>query len=311
MREQALLIMVVITMDKQYKDTIEQIRIDSESYTDAQMQDVYKEQNNKLDELLQFISLIFITYAVKGLLNLTSFQKNTVLQSIKLKLSQIGKDLGQNEVDKVTNILEEVYKDTYIKTAYVMDGFGISVNKDFSILKKEFVDQAVNRVYKGELFSDRIWKNKAKLVDRLYKYMNEATQGKMTIDEIAKSIKNEFSVTAYESKRLVHTEMARNATDASIQVAINSDCEYLMFNATLDRRTAPLDASYDGKVWKINDSSKPKIPLHPNCRCVWLPMINKDWKPSKRLDNKSKQLIDYQDYAAWLKNKGINDSTTD
>ena len=65
-------------------------------------------------------------------------------------------------------------------------------------------------------------------------------------------------------------------------------------------------AEYDGKYYDIDDDSKPDIPLHPNCRCLYInvsPVEN--WKPTKRKDNSSKEIIDYEDYNDWLKNKGI------
>ena len=32
---------------------------------------------------------------------------------------------------------------------------------------------------------------------------------------------------------------------------------------------------------------------------------HENWKPTKRKDNSSKEIIDYEDYSQWLKNKGI------
>ncbi|MDF2884747.1 MAG: phage putative head morphosis protein family [Clostridiaceae bacterium] len=296
-------------IDKQYKDTIEQIRLDSEDYADSQMQDIYKQQNDKLDEILTIVALLYVKYALDGLLKLTPFEKNKILDDIKSKLTEIGKDLGETEINKVTDILEQTWKDTYYKSAYVMEGFGINIDTNFSILKKEFIDTEVNRVYKGEMFSDRIWKNKASMIDKLYRLINEASTGKTTIDKISKEIKDTFGVTAYESRRLVRTEVARNAAEAQLEIGKNSGCEQVMWSATLDMKTATLDASYDGKVWDINEDH-PMPPLHPLCRCVLLNIPYTGWIPSKRLDNESRQLIDYQDYGTWLKNKGINDSST-
>lgn len=85
-----------------------------------------------------------------------------------------------------------------------------------------------------------------------------------------------------------------------------------MWSATLDSKTAEYDASLDGQVWDIDeDHPMPVDSTHPNCRCVLVNIPFADWKPSKRLDNKTRQLIDYQDYATWSKDKGIDDDTAD
>ncbi|AGK97635.1 minor capsid protein [Clostridium pasteurianum] len=297
-------------INQQYRKTIEQIRLDSEDYADEQMQGIYQDQNDKLDEVHAMIGLIYIKYAVDGLLNLSGKQKTNILNDVQVKLTKISKDLGNAEVDKVTSILGDTYKTTYYKNAFVFDKLGI--NSNFNILKKQFIDQAINRVYKEETFSDRIWNNKASMVDRLYNLIKDASTGGTTIDQIGKQIKDAFGVQAYQSRRLVRTEVARNAVSSQEQIGKDAGCEQVQWSSVLDNRTAEYDASLDGQVWGINDDHPyPVENTHPNCRCILLNISYKGWTPDKRMDNETHQLIDYTDYATWAKNKGINDNTPD
>lgn len=289
----------------QYRKMIEQIRLDSEKYADEQMKDVYSNQKNKLNELHSFIGLLYIKYSVDGMLKFNNSQKASVMAEIDSKLKAIGKDLGQKEVSKVKSVLDKTYKDTYYKNAYVLDR-GMDVNIKFKIPKQEFVDAAVNAKFKESTFSDRIWNNKADMIDKLKNSIVEASKGNTTIDKIAKDIQHTFNVSAYDSNRLVATETARVAVKAQEQIGIDSGCKEVMWSATLDSRTAPYDASLDSKVWDITENHpEPVTDTHPRCRCVLINVPFVDWKPTKRKDNESKDIIDYEDYGQWLKDKGI------
>jgi SPP1 gp7 family putative phage head morphogenesis protein len=291
-------------MDEIYRKMIEQIALDNEDFTDKEMKELYELQNSKLDELYSLLGALFIKYGVNGLLKLSPIQETSIRAEIKDKLKSIGKELGKAEVIKTTNTLTAIFEDSYYKNAYIMDS-GLKVELDFKLLKKEFVEAAVNAKYKGEFFSDRIWANKAGMIDKLQSSLIDAMKGNTTIDKISRDIKKTFNVHAYESKRLSVTEMARVQAQAFITIAENSDVKEIMWSATLDNKTNPEDAALDGKRWSI-DGNYPKPPLHPNCRCCLISVPFASWQPTTRKDNESKNIIDYADYSSWKKDKGIN-----
>ena len=185
-------------------------------------------------------------------------------------------------------------------------------NIKFDIIKPEFVNAAVNQKFKGELFSDRIWKNKAGMIDQLQGSMVDAMNGKTTIDKVARELKTTYNTSAYESRRLVNTEMARVQTQASYDIGISAGVEEIMWSATLDNLTATKDAELDGIVWGIKENH-PMPPLHPNCRCVLINVPYKGWQPTQRKNNISKELIDYVDYNNWKSSlfKNIVNKITD
>ena len=290
-------------MNKKYRKMIEQIKLDAEAYTEEEMKPVYKAQKAELDALEVLVGALFIKYSIDGLLKMTSKQKADA--GIKSVLKNMGKKLGNAEVDRTTLILSDVFKETYYKNAFVMQS-GLDIELKFNILKKEFIDSAVNAKYKGEFFSDRIWANKGDMIDKLQSSLTDAMNGKTTIDKLARDIKNTFNVTAYESQRLVNTEMARCQSQASVDIAKNIGIEKHMWSATLDMLTNPEDASYDGQLFDVNDDSEPQIPLHPNCRCVWENVPYEGWTPTQRKDNSTKEIIDYKNYSTWLNDRGVD-----
>lgn len=293
------------TLNPIYQKMIEQIKIDAEKYADAQMRSVYVNQKVKLDELHQYIATLYIKNAENGLLNVTPEQKKVLLADIDSRLKDVGKNLGQQEIDQVTTILSETYPMVYYHNAYALD-FGMKDVLNFSILRPEYINAAVNNPIDGKSFSDRIWANKADLMDNVKNGIVDAMNGNVHLDKLARDIRQQFNVQAYESQRLVRTENARVQSQAIDDIGNNIGIKKQMYSATLDIKTNPKDASFDGTVWDINNPNKPIPPLHPNCRCTLINMPTEDWKPQKRMDNETHTLIDYKDYSQWLKERGID-----
>ena len=257
-----------------------------------------------MDELHNIIGKAYMTHSKDGVMVLTTAQQKRITASMKAKLKEMGLKLGKSEVEQVTLLLTEIFSATYYKNAFVMES-GLRANIKFNILKKEFIQAAVNAKYKGEFFSGRIWTNKADMIDKLQSSIVKAMKGEMTIDKIGREIRDRFNVSAYDSQRLVTTETARIQTQASKQIGLDSGVEEVMWSATLDMKTAPEDASLDGKVWGIN-KDHPEPPLHPNCRCVLINVPYAGWSPTARKDNESGKIIAYTNYDDWAKSKGVD-----
>jgi len=292
-------------IDKEYQKKVEQIKVDGENYADSAMKDVHIEQAAALDALHKTIGKIYIDHAKDGFLILTAAEKNAIASQTTKHLKDMGLKLGTSEVKKVADILENVFKDTYYKNIFTLES-GMTVNLKFPILKKEFVDAAVNAKYKDELFSDRIWTNKADMIDKLQSSITDAMKGNTTIDKVGRELRDTFNTTAYESRRLVQTETARVQTQASEEMAQATGVEQVMWSATLDNKTADEDAELDGKTWGINEDH-PEPPLHPDCRCCLINVPYDGWSPTQRKDNETKEVIDYTNYADWAKDKNISE----
>ena len=256
-------------MNEEYRKKIEQIKVDGEEYADSAMKGVYLEQKAALDELHNFIGKVYIDHAKDGVLVLSTTRQQQLTASMKAKLKTMGLELGNSEVEKVTALLGEIFSATYYKNAFVLES-GMKANLKFNILKPEFVDSAVMTEFKGEMFSDRIWANKAGMIDHLQSSIIRAMKGDVHLDKVARDIRDRLNVTAYESQRLVATETARIQSQASVDIAKSTGVVKHMWSATLDMKTNPEDASYDGKVYDIGDPDEPENPLHPNCRCCWI-----------------------------------------
>jgi len=288
--------MAKTTLSKDYKSQQENIANDNYTYTDKEMKTVYKDQKAELDSLHSFIGMLFIKYSTGGLLKLNTTQKATITSQVKSKLVTMGKKLNNVEIEAVTGILTDVFKETYNKNAFIL-------NQDFKELDKKIIANSVTSKTKGESFSSRITTNKADLIDKLQDHIKTALLGAITIDILGSQIQDRFSITANETKCLSDTEVARVTGDASNEVAKDSGCNTHQWSATLDDTTCDECGELDGQIFDIDDSSAPDMPLHPNDRCCWIIIPYTGWKATDRKDNSDKSVISYVDYNTWKENK--------
>lgn len=279
-----------------------QIKEDGENLADEEMTEVYKKHEQEENNINKFISSLFIGYAAQGIIsNLRKSEKRKINNNIEDKLITIGDKLGKHEVNKVTDILKDGYNSTYYKNEFLIYG-GFKIN--YNMQKKEYIESVIKQEFKSDMYSNRIWINKGKMINELQKELDLILKGQSTIDISSRKIRKIFDVTAYESDRLMRTELARCQAQAQVDVALNEDFSELIWSSTLERNTCSTCAGLDGTIWKTNDSNKPEQPQHPLCRCSWILMTD-SLKILNRKDNETKELIDNTNYINWAKSKGI------
>ena len=110
-----------------------------------------------------------------------------------------------------------------------------------------------------------------------------------TIDEISREIRGTkaanyqdgvLNVSRAEAEQLARTGCCGIADEAKMQFYLaNADViRGVRHVATLSGNTCLVCGSYDGMVWRIPDEVHliPKLGIHPNCRCVHLPVTDMD-----------------------------------
>lgn len=290
-------------MNKQLQKEILGLRNDMEKLANKNMKPILQAYKRALDEVREDIAKIYVKYAVDGVLSISKHQRYTILKQLEKKLLQQAKEIGYIDLDHTTKILEDVFKESYYKTAFIIDK-GVETTIDFAILKPEFIKAAIEVPIEGKMFSDRIWDNKSKLVQRVRKSVEKAMIQGTSIDKLARDIKNDFGSSAYESKRLIHTEVARCQSQAQDEIYKNNDLvKRAMYDATLDDQTSEICQELDGQIFDAN-SDYPKPPQHPNCRSAIVPVVE-GWNPTRKRDNESKEIINYSSYEDWKKSRNI------
>ena len=137
----------------------------------------------------------------------------------------------------------------------------------------------------GATISDWFWKWKRDDLERLASLTKRASVERMSLAEITRaakgSIENNYSDGVFTESKVSAARMARTivngvSNNARVETIVqNSDAiDGVKFVGTLDGKTCPYCASYDGYIWRgeeIAEARRP--PIHPNCRCCLIPYV--------------------------------------
>ncbi len=267
--------------------------------SDTEINKILSTQKKDRDTLLLEIGKIILTYTVvDNILDLSSTEKIKLSKKLNNIISDIFKAQTKDEISKAKNILTTIGLDKYYSNSYTL-GLGL----DFKLKKitNKALDRIIKKTIKGKNYSDRIWDNKNKVAKALRVEVKKFLNGEINLNEIEKVIKTRFNSNGFNTKRLVQNETGRVMNQINEEFQQDHNIEYVMWSSVLDDKTEDYDASLDSKVFRTDDDSRP-IPItdtHIGCRCCYISLPSKDYRPSKRLDNKTKEKIDYKSYQEW------------
>ena len=125
------------------------------------------------------------------------------------------------------------------------------------------VRKIIESNFKGKHFSERVWSNEQEVAKHLHKQINDFLNGKINVNQIKKDIEKTFNTSAYNSRRLVETEVNRCEDEAFRRFCKEVGAKKVVRNEVLDRKTCKECASIDGKVYDLDDA--PGV-VHPCCR---------------------------------------------
>ena len=215
-----------------------------------QLKEVYKEQKEIRNELLQEIALIMLTYNIlDGFMSIKKNDKDKIYKNLSGLIIANYKNIGKNQV----NVLNDILKSTVNKT---FEFYNYNANlKD--------VRKIIESNFKGKHFSERVWSNEKEVAKHLHKQINDFLNGKINVNQIRKDIEKTFNTSAYNAKRLVATEVSRCQNEAFISFCKETGVKKIKRNETLDSKTCEECRSFHGKIFDLDKA--PGI-IHPLCR---------------------------------------------
>lgn len=278
-----------------YNDLI--IKLLSELYNNLDVNSIYKNIKRDREIILDKISRVLLTYTVdNSKLVLSVGDRDKLYKDLSAIIDNLCKKEITTEKKLITKVLKESAKDRYGINNYIL-----SLGVDFKLKKiadKE-LDKIIKATIKGKNYSSRIWDNKNQIAKVLKSDIKKFLNGEIDVNSIEKKIKDRFNSNAYNSKRLVETEVARVMEESNNKWQEDRNIEYVMYCATLDNKTCDKCKQYDSKVYKKGEEPV-KLPQHPLDRCTYVALPSKEWRPKTRLDNKTKENINYKTYKEWL-----------
>ncbi len=181
------------------------------------------------------------------------YQYNRYYEIMNL-IEQESARLGKKEESLFRRELTGVYE---FNRKLIDPTFNVALNKGA-------IDEAINRYWLEDVWSNRIWKNTNQLAERVRENLIDAFTTGSGTEQFTKNLMREFGVSYNNAKRLAVTEMAHTSTmstvDGYVQMGVTK------YKVLTEKDCCEVCEELNGKVFDINDDTG-YVPLHPNCRC--------------------------------------------
>lgn len=215
-----------------------------------ELKEVYRQQKESRDDILQEIAMIMLAYTVlDGLMDIKKNDKDKIYKKLSGLIVTNYKNISNKEVEVLNNILESTVRKTFKFYSY---------NADLRDVRK-----IIEANFKGKHFSERVWSNEKNVANYLNKQIKSFVNGRVNVNQIKKDIEKTFNVSAYNAKRLVTTEVSRCQNEAFISFCKETGVKKIKRNETLDSKTCEECRSLHGKIYDLDKA--PGI-IHPMCR---------------------------------------------
>lgn len=176
-------------------------------------------------------------------------------------------DLTKKAEDAIDKYFPTVYQDFYYHSLYDI-GQKIGLRAAVTAVDDEQVLSVLKTPWSGKNYSQRIWKDNARLGKTIKDVVTQATHRGTDIETLSRLVSRRMDVGVSNARRLVRTELNFTENRAAFDSIKDAGMKYYRFSATLDRRTSTTCREHDGHVYSLDEyqpgSTAP--PLHPNCR---------------------------------------------
>ena len=188
----------------------------------------------------------------------------------------------QKQIDKayiyqheaVESLMKESLQTNYHRVIFDIGvATGETVMKDFHKLTIGEIVKEFERPWSGKNFSERIWKNRAKLKDALEEEIVKMAISGADCTQAIESVAKKMDVSKKAAATLVHTEQAYFSSLGTLKAYNEMGVDEYIYVATLDLRTSDICRDLDHEVFSIKDAQAGVNypPMHPRCRSTTAP----------------------------------------
>ncbi len=188
----------------------------------------------------------------------------------------------QKQIDKayiyqheaVESLMKESLQTNYHRVIFDIGvATGETVVKDFHRLTIGEIIKEFERPWSGKNFSERIWKNRAKLKDALEEEIVKMAISGADCTQAIESVAKKMDISKRAAATLVHTEQAYFSSLGTLKAYNEMGVDKYIYVATLDLRTSDICRDLDHEVFSIKDAQAGVNypPMHPRCRSTTAP----------------------------------------
>ncbi len=289
-----------ILSEEEYQNELNRIEEDAEEDINSffkfetvnLMRKLVKYENEKtkeiFDSLKEVQKRILITVqesgdvdALKNMINsadspnqmLNIYQSNRytyLVEQLKLELDRMDKLAKEN----ITNNMTEAFSRGFIGAGYNLSQIVPSEVINDGEVPMDQINSLVEMPYYGETLYDRLSDTTNQSLKRIKGRLLQGLIAGKAISEISKEITKALK-TSFERIQLINrTEIMRSSNSGIMSAYKNNKhvVKGFIYMATLDLKTCSICGSYDGNEYGWGET-KPVLPLHPRCRCVYSPKL--------------------------------------
>lgn len=181
---------------------------------------------------------------------------------LRKKIAEETEGLAVEDNKNLEDLLNKISVGTYSSNLKEM-GIG------FDMIAEQQAKAIASQNWTGIKFSDRIWGNANDFNSRVMSDIEDMVIGGKSPDQLKKQLMKDYSTKFSEADRLIRTEASHAYNTAALESYAQAGCQEVEFLAESD--CCDLCKPYSKKKFLIADA--PVIPVHPNCRCTYLPVI--------------------------------------
>lgn len=235
--------------------------------TEKQLKKYYKSSMEKILGQFQEVYLKLFLSISEGReptpADLYKLDKYWQLQGqLKVELQKLG--------DKQAALMSKQFEDQYIN---IYNALALQDSRMFSEVDRETAHQMINQIWcaDGQSWSNRIWTNTDKLQQALNDNLIDCVLTGKKTTQLKQILQEQFAVSYNRADSIVRTEMAHIQTQAAQQRYKDYGIQEVEVWADEDERRCDVCGKLHKTRYPINGALP--IPLHPNCRCCIIPVV--------------------------------------
>lgn len=229
------------------------------------------------------------------------------LQALQIQMQGVIQNLSMAEDKGLSGLLSDVYTDSYYRTIFEVQK-GIGLGGSFARIDLDTLETVIKNPWIGSNFSQRIWGDNNRLVQRLITEFSQALIRGEGARQSAHILADRMNVGYRAAERLVRTETSHIQNEAAFSgYKASGVVKKYEFLSTLDRKTSPICREMDNKVFTLAEKAVGVNfpPLHPYCRSTVVPFFDDEIDPVERLargsDGEVYKIPDNMTYGQWYK----------
>lgn len=217
---------------------------------------------------------------VKELENASAKYHISKLEALKIQTRQSLETMYAKQDKTIQKAFSDIYRSGYYHTAYEIQ-HGLNIGWDISGIDQPQIEKVLSKPWAtdGYNFSERIWKNKNKLISEVHTSLVQNIQLGADPQKAINDIAAKMKTSKRNAGRLVMTEEAYFSSAAQKDCFVSLGVEEYEIVATLDSHTSDICKSLDGKHFPMKDyqAGVTAPPFHVYCRSTTAPYFDDEF----------------------------------